>query len=150
MAIAEEEPRGFVSKAEYYRALAEIDRLKEELAHQRTQALPEVDMASIVAVKRAVPMQKQCAKLLLLLLRRPEVTHGGLVDGADLVDSRELKVLICLLRRSLRKGGAPAGCIETHWGMGYSLSPQGRQWLLERAPALRSDMVNGQPRRRGQ
>lgn len=132
-------PRGFFPKAERDRLLARIDDLEAQVAAMR-EAM--TDHAPFVPQFARAGFTKGTAQILAVLFRATgPMSNEALVARArigagwrpDTLDDRDLvtalKVQICQLRRRIAVLGGPPSTIETIYRVGYSLSPQGRQWL---------------------
>jgi hypothetical protein len=143
-------PRGFVSKSEHYAALAEIDRLRDELAQYRESLAADIRADRVVAVRhwmRTCPnvglrtaTALLSAQLLIALFDAKSVlTHGftaeTVFDRSNSDDVNNLaKVVICRIRAQLKALGAPPNPITTLYCVGYALTPEARAWLKQACP----------------
>ena len=138
-------PRGFVTKAEHYAALRQIDELQEELAQYRDALGEMVDEHRVMLVRAFLASKKpsngqarwasgQMAKALIVLVERGSVSRSqfGRLGPKDWENGT--KVLMHHLRAQLERLGAPTPAIETTYGFGYAMTPEARQWLRERVP----------------
>lgn len=128
-------PRGFVPKADYFRALARIEDLEHELAASRAAvaANPETQMQ----VQLRFGLTPLEARLLGLLLAHKELGRdfafstiwgmGG--QRSDSPSPKMLDVYLCKIRKRLSGIGAPADIIETIWATGWRIAPQHRAWF---------------------
>lgn len=129
-----EEPRGLVPRSELYRALARIDDLKAELDEQRDRMGRWIGEEARLSLM-ASGFKRYAAVLLAALLARGHQPMDALsfaltphVRDDDVNADNVLKVRVCCTRKDIRRMGGPE-TIMSHWGTGYSLSPEGRAWL---------------------
>lgn len=133
----EDAPRGLVSRAEYYRALAKIDDLQDELAVLRAeldQARGIPHLARIYEVLRGRGMATR-ALAALYQANGSVLTDAQIGAACGMGKVREdcdvgnmVKTTICHLRTALRKAGAPV-CISTVHSVGYYLNSAGIAWV---------------------
>ena len=136
-------PRGFVSKAEHYRALDRIETLQEQVS-ELSEALSEARGERLsLKVRNAVPAltEMQACFVAALYQACPRlIAMGGLYESGsrwkrktEVEDCYGLvKTHIHYARRKLAALGAPQGAIVTAYGSGYRLSKEAHQWLSER------------------
>ena len=128
-------PRGFVTKAEHYRALARIEELEDALAESKGAAgvNPELQMR----VQTRFGLTSLESEVLTLLMSHNElgkeymfsVIWGMGGQRSDHPEPKILDVYVCKLRKRLADKEAPAGIIETIWGKGWRIAPQHRAWF---------------------
>lgn len=138
MSLAIDEVRGMVPRAELYRALARIDELKAELNEQRERMAlwaGEDKRQTLMAFG----FRRWSATLIAALVARKTQPFDALCYAFEMprrydadaeVDANNLlKTRVCLTRKAIVSLGGPSGAIVTHWGVGYSLSEEGRAWV---------------------
>ena len=131
-------PRGFVPRAELYRAQQRIEALEAELEAARDtlgqilgqdvrlkflQAGFTRCEAALIAAMWARPLQPSAAMV-------AAYSHSRSADDADI--DNLVKVRVCNIRKKARAYGCPGDPVETLWGSGYALSEIGRQWFSDR------------------
>lgn len=105
----------------------ENDELRGQI-HQLTEAL--YDNQPYPKHLGLSPMEERLVKI--LAKRKRVVAKESLLAGVyfdRIGDEPQIKIIdvyICKIRRNLPQLG-----IETHWGRGYSMSDEGREWLRE-------------------
>lgn len=149
MSLARQEhdaPRGFVTKSEHYAALAEIDRLRDEVAQYREALACDVRAERLAAVRmwmRSSSSRKgryasqQMAEMLIALVARPVLTHAAITAALypDKDDPENgAKVTVCHLKAQLVALGGPSGPIINMRATGYALTPEARAWLKQACP----------------
>lgn len=154
-------PRGFVTAAEHYKALAKIDALEAELQEAR-EALEEATGAHVsIRMRLALPSLtfREAAIVSALYQASSVVTYQALYNAAphgrrrveDPLDPYgTVKTVTCWTRKKLRCLGAP-DTIQTYSGHGYALTRFGREWLRERLSLTTGDpgAIAGQFKARG-
>lgn len=136
-AAYEETPRGLVPRADLYRALARVDELTYELTEERARISEWLGERNRLALQ-AAGFKRYASVLLAALLAhtnqplaalsfalRPNTDEDGEVNADNV-----LKVRVCCTRKDIRNMGGPDKAIICQWGSGYSLSPEGRAWLV--------------------
>lgn len=119
---------GLIQRELYDRVVAERDALRERLAWwEGVFAEPEWG--------QALGLSRQQGRLLSALHKRaPAVMR--MAEGLEAIRHRkqelcaeDLRVRISKVRGALAHCGGKPGWIVTHWGVGYSLSPEGVAWV---------------------
>lgn len=137
MSLAEAHaPRGFVAAKELYRALAEIDRLKDDIAHLREMVGADVAADTVTMLRQAFRLSRAQAMILLLIESTKVRATPALIAQAELGSDEVLRTQVFHLRKRLARCGAPMAGIIAHWGVGYSMSAELRAWLHERVPSV--------------
>lgn len=133
-------PRGFVPKAELYKALAEIDRLREELAAFRAAHRHESEDVRIGKLRCALRLSPQESAALLALWDSPKplTPASRLYLRLGMPADRQVNVVVCKANRKLRQQGGPEYVIAglTGHGGGLFVTDEGRAWLAERVPEV--------------
>lgn len=135
-----EGPRGFVPRAELYKALARVDALEAELAELRAQVRLSKKVGAsgwIIDLLKATPMEACIIQVLAEADPRRYVPYNLIYDLSEHRRRGDgssepyilIKTHICNLRKKLSVAGAPMGALETAHGCGYRLSVNGRAWL---------------------
>lgn len=135
-ALEQDAPRGFVSKAEHYKALAEIDRLKDLLACTRRHKVSRSHPlhGRVLGLRDLLPNLQPTPCLMLLDLAdhgaatNDELMHLGSTDAGS------VKVHMHRARKAMSEAGGPVDAIATRHRIGYAMSEEARAWLKERAP----------------
>lgn len=112
----------------------EIERLRAEVAWLRDRLREANAEDSAAVLMGACGLTPEEASLLAILWRRSpavvrkaalfDLLFGDRLDGGP--EPKILDVVVCKVRRKVE---ILAGCIETVWGVGYRLTPQGRARL---------------------
>ena len=131
-------PRGFVSKAEYYKALARIEELEAEVADLRKRTGDSFDINRLAALKRRLPKLRpaECRVVVALYEAAPRTIHRKtMAEIAVMFDSDEpenvLRTTICRANKMMVAAGCAYRPIESVWGIGYYLTQDAHQWLTE-------------------
>lgn len=136
----DEGPRGFVPRAELYRALQRVEDLEGELAESK-RLLREVLGDRVRDAAMSLPTMTLCrAGVFCALYATPGfASYEALALGAeagrrikDADGAHEVKTWIHYLRKSLEVAGCPPNPIKNSWGVGYMLSDEARQWFANR------------------
>ena len=120
----------------------EIDQLREEVAWLKGQLAEVSGEDKAVAVKTALGIPGQAAKLLGVMLARPGKTIFfqafyvlALADENGMVDQETprniVRVQLCRAKARLKDLGAPEG-IRSVWGVGYYATPELAAWVEAR------------------
>ena len=148
-ALADDAPRGFVPRHELYKALAEIDRLREEvtnqreeLAHQRQRFVTIAAAARRLKLREVLGLSATLSAMLIELIDHEAVTNEELLrvqepfrnESSDPNPANITRVNICRMRRRFEQLGGSRDAIKSIWNGGYKLSDEGRAWLQQRAP----------------
>jgi hypothetical protein len=133
----DEGPRGFVPRAELYRALQRVEALEAELADMRDKLAEHMGQDLAADLKAALPsISPTGARLLAALFRsKYTVSHACLIEIGRIDGNQTgvtLKTQICLLRRAINRVGFPADGITKVWAIGYIMTEEGRQWVSNR------------------
>lgn len=119
-------PRGFVPKADYYRVLAECDRLRDELAEMRERfsspRYPQ-DPKQIIALCDALHCKPAQSSTFIRLVDGEVVRRGK--------NPNATKQHLHYLRIAISGAGGPPRAIRTVRGVGYEITNEGRAWALE-------------------
>jgi hypothetical protein len=133
----DEGPRGFVPRAELYRALQRVEDLEAELAEMRDRLAEHMGQDLAVQLKTALPFLRPTGARLLAALCSSKNTvsfncliESGRIDGEH--PSIALKTQVSYLKATLKLAGFPADGIENVWGSGYIMTEEGRQWVSNR------------------
>jgi DNA-binding response OmpR family regulator len=115
-----------------------IEELEAEVAFLKQELGRVCDVERCAKLKAAFTLTGKEAEILLLLYDRPRVLSKQAILSAvwgpdsDIL-SRTVDVFMCKLRKKL---GFPS--LETIWGSGYRLTPEGRQRVKEQLDILPS------------
>lgn len=142
-ALADDAPRGFVPKADYYKALAEIERLRDELADLKNRPAekallrtPPAERARWEAYNRALGLTRsQAAALDAIVKAYPlALDRAELIRKHKVVSPKCFDVFLWRVRQALNEAGAPQGAIQTIRSIGHRITPEAHQWLRQRVP----------------
>ena len=133
-------PRGFVPRSELYRAQQRIETLEFELDELRRQ-MREVLGDRLRDAALSIPgMTAARAGVLCALYTAPGyASYNAIALGAqpgrrmhECDDENVVKTWIHYVRKHLRAAGCPPDPIINKWRVGYSLTPEARQWFSNR------------------
>lgn len=136
-ALQQDAPRGFVTKTEHYKALARIDTLREQVSELREQLAAAKGAGLVGFIRIAIPALSPMESRFLAALytAKSYLTYRAVYGSSeawrsngDADQENVVKCHICHMRRKLRDLRAPP-TIETAYGLGYRLTPEGRRWL---------------------
>jgi len=133
----DEGPRGFVPRAELYRALQRVETLEAELADMRDKLAEHMGQNLAADFIAAFPgIRPTGARVLAALYSsKNTVTHACLIEAGRIdgfYTGNALKVQISLLRTFLKALGFPADGIRMVFSVGYIMTEEGRQWVSNR------------------
>lgn len=114
-----------------------IAELEEEVAFLKQALGAVISEHRVATLKSAFGLTRKEAEILLLLYERPRVlSKQAILSAIWGYDTEiEIKIVDVLMCKTRKKIGFSA--IETIWGMGYRLAPEGVQLVkeqLDKAP----------------
>lgn len=127
-------PRGFVPKAELYRALQRIDELEAQLAAIRGQGDAEAQEGYEALLRFAIPCSPQASRIFADLLRSKRLVHHrqDLAERYEMTDVNQVSVLIWKLNHDALMAGGPRLAGGRRGSGGIMLQPGAREWVAQR------------------